>query len=78
MTQEELQKILDALCQQNGFDYALYLGEYNGEQIYKPSFNEDGDILYGRPCYLHVKGSRIRRSKNYKEAATIMHYFFGD
>lgn len=78
MTQEELQNILDALCQQNGFDYAKFLGEYNGERIYKPSFNEADGVIFGMPCYLHVKGSKIRRSKNHKEVSKIMHYFFGE
>ena len=44
MTKEELQAHLDALCRQNGFDYAKYLGTYNGDEIYKPEFNEEGEV----------------------------------
>ncbi len=78
MTKEELQQYLDALCKQNGFDYAKYLGEYKGEVIYQPTFSPNEDLLYGRPVFLHVKGDRVRRSKNHKEASKVLNYFFGD
>lgn len=74
---EELMEHLNALCRQNGFDYALYLGEYKGESVYKPMFNNP-DVLYGRPCYLHVKNGRVRRSKNFAEVSEVMHHFFRD
>ena len=78
MTKEELQATLDAICKQNGFDRAMYLGNYKGEDIYKPVFDlaEGEEAFYGRPCYLHVKGENIRRSKDFKEVLKIMHYFF--
>ena len=75
-SQEELLEELNTICQNNCFDYAKYLGEYKGEKIYQPSFDYDGDILFGRPCFLHVKGNRIRRSKNHKEVSEIIRYFF--
>lgn len=76
MTKEELQAHLDALCRQNGFDYAKYLGTYNGDEIYQPEFNVDGDVFYGRPCFLHVRGNKVRRSRNYKEASKVLNYFY--
>lgn len=77
MTHEELIERLNTICKNNGFDYAKYLGNYKGEEIYKPSFYE-GDMLFGRPCYLHVKGDRIRCSRSHREVSKIMNYFFPD
>ena len=76
MTKEELQAHLDALCKQNGFDYAKYLGVYNGEEIYQPRFSSNKDILFGRPVFLHVRGDKVRRSRDYKEASKILNYFY--
>ena len=76
MTKQELQAHLDALCKQNGFDYAKYLGTYNGDEIYQPSFSSSDDILFGRPVFLHVRGNKVRRSRNYKEASKVLHHFF--
>lgn len=76
MTKQELIEHLNAICRANGFDYAKYLGEYKGESIYQPEFDYDGDVYYGRPCFLHVKGDKIRRSKNHKEASQVINYFF--
>lgn len=73
---EELQKYLDELCKQNGFDYAKYLGTYKGDEIYQPSFDSDVDILFGYPVFIHVHNGKIRRSKNHKEAFTVGRYFF--
>lgn len=73
---QEILARLNEICRNNGFDYARYLGEYKGEKIYKPSFDLGDDVLFGRPCYLHVKGKKIRRSKNWSEVSKIMHYFF--
>ena len=77
MTKEELQAHLDALCRQNGFDYAKYLGTYNGDEIYQPEFNEEGDALYGYPCLLHVRGDKVRRSRSHHEAFKVLHFFYG-
>ena len=78
MTHEELIERLNTICKNNGFDYAKNLGNYKGEDIYKPEFNDGGDVLFGRPCYLHVKGDRNRRSRNHKEVSKVMNYFFPD
>lgn len=78
MDKEELQKRLDEISRNWGFDYAKYIGEYNGEQIYKPDFDEEGDVIFGWPVYLHVKGDKIRASKNHKEVSKVMHHFFPD
>ena len=77
MTKEELQAHLDAICRNNGFDYAKYLGKYHGDDIYKPSFYE-GNVLYGRPVFLHVRGGKVRRSMNYKEASEVLNFFYKD
>ncbi len=76
MTKEELQAHLDALCRQNGFDYAKYLGTYNGDEIYQPKFNEDGDVYYGYPCLLHVQRDRVRISKSHHEAFKVLKHFY--
>lgn len=78
MTKEELKERLNEICKNNGFDYAKYLGEYKGEDVYQPSFYGGEDFLYGRPCFLHVKGEKIRRSKNHKEASKVIEHFFPD
>lgn len=76
---KELQEKLDELCRKGGFDYAKYLGEYKGESIYKPSFNIEGGVIYGRPRYLHVKkNGKIRPSRSHSEVSKVMHYFFPD
>lgn len=59
----------------NGFDYAKYLGEYKGWQIYQPCF-ESEEAYYGRPCFLHVKGNRKHWSKSHDEASKTLHYFY--
>ena len=76
VTKEEQQAHLDALCRQNGFDYAKYLGTYNGDEIYKPEFNEEGDALYGYPCLLHVRGDKVRRSRSHHEAFKVLRHFY--
>ena len=78
MTKEDLQARLNEICKQNGFDYAKYLGKYKGEDIYQPRFSTDKDVLFGRPCFLHVKGDKIRRSRNYKEASNVLNFFYDD
>ena len=78
MTHEELIERLNTICKDNGFEYAKYLGEFKGEDIYQPSFENDADLLFGRPCFLHVKGERIRRSKNHREASKVINHFFPD
>lgn len=78
MTKEDLQEYLDAICQKNGFDYAQYLGEYKGEKIWKPSFSGNIDVYFGRPCFLHVSPSKVRRSKNYREASKVLNFFYPD
>ena len=77
MTKEELQTHLDSLCKQNGFDYAKYLGSYNGDEVYQPKFNEDGDVYYGYPCLLHVRGNKVRRSRSHHEAFKVLRFFYG-
>ena len=75
MTKEELQAYLDAICKQNGFDYAKYLGKYNGDDIYEPAFYKKG-TLFGRPVFLHVRGDKIRRSVSHVEASKVLHFFY--
>ena len=81
MKEEDVLETLNIISKNNGFDYVKYIGEYKGEDIYKPSFYDD-DVLYGRPCFLHVKRgrirriSRIRRSKNHSEVSKIIKHFW--
>ena len=75
MTKEELQTHIDAICKQNCFDYAKYLGKFNGDDIYEPTFYEEG-TLFGRPVFIHVRGNRIRRSVSHAEASKVLHYFY--
>lgn len=59
----------------HGFKGAIYLGELDGEKVYQPDRGSD-DILFGRPSFIHVKGMRIRASKDREEASKVMHHFF--
>lgn len=77
MSDEELRDYLDALCKQNGFDYAKYIGEYKGCKIYQPSFVSEKTQYFGRPCFLHVSKNKVRRSKNYREAFRVIEHFYG-
>lgn len=75
MASKETLERIDAMCKNNGFDYAKYLGIFKGEEIFEPSFNFDGAV-YGTPRYLHVKDNKIRLSKNFKEVAKVMDFFY--
>ena len=71
----EVPQVITDIVKRNGFDYAKYLGEYKGEQVYQPCFYSE-DAVYGRPRYIHVKGNKMRWSKNYEEASKTLHYFY--
>ena len=71
----EVPQVITDIVKRNGFDYAKYLGEYNGELVYQPCFDSE-EAVFGRPRYIHVKGDKMRWSKNYAEASRTMHYFY--
>ena len=71
----EVPQVITDIVKRNGFDYAKYLGEYNGELVYQPCFDSE-EAVFGRPRYIHVKGDKMRWSKNYVEASRTMHYFY--
>ena len=71
----EVPRIITDIVKRNGFDYAKYLGEYQGEKVYQPCVDSE-EACFGKPRYLHVKGNIIRWSKNYKEASRTMHFFY--
>ena len=71
----EVPQIITDIVKRNGFDYAEYLGEYKGEQVFQPRFNSE-EAFFGRPRYLHMRADRIRWSKNYREASKTMHFFY--
>ena len=71
----EVPQIITDIVKRNGFDYAKYLGEYKGEQVYQPCFDSE-EAVFGRPRYIHVKGNKMRWSKNYEEASKTLHYFY--
>lgn len=71
----DVPQIITEIVKRNGFDYAKYLGEYKGEQVFQPCF--DSDVAYfGRPRYLYMKGEKVRWSKSYNEASKTMHFFY--
>lgn len=72
----EVPEIITEIVKRNGFDYAKYLGVYKGYQIYQPCFNKH--TIYGRPRFNHVKGKKMRWSKNYREASKVLNYFYDD
>ena len=74
-TKEQLLDYIDKLSKHNGFDYARYLGVYNGYDIYQPFFHNE-EAVYGYPVLLHVRGNTIRSSKNLDEVFEILNYFF--
>lgn len=59
----------------HGFKGAKYLGELDGEKVYQP-IRWVKDAIFGRPSFIHVKGFRIRASKDSKEASKVINYFF--
>ena len=71
----EVPQVITDIVKRNGFDYAKYLGEYNGELVYQPCFDSE-EAVFGRPRYIHVKGDKMRWSKNYAEASRTLHYFY--
>ena len=70
----EIPTYITEVSQQMGYDYAIYLGEYKGEDVYSPMFN-DPNTIGGRTCFIHVKGNSWRWSKNHDEAIKVMDYF---
>lgn len=71
----DVPQIITEIVKRNGFDYAKYLGEYKGEQVFQPCFDSD-EAYFGRPRYLYMKGEKVRWSKSYNEASKTMHFFY--
>jgi hypothetical protein len=71
----DVPQIITEIVKRNGFDYAKYLGEYKGEQVFQPCF-DSGEAYFGRPRYLYMKGEKVRWSKSYNEASKTMHFFY--
>lgn len=59
----------------HGFKGAIYLGMLDGEKVYKPDRGGE-NILFGKPSFIHVKGMRIRASRNWSESCKVMRTFF--
>lgn len=70
----ETPKFVTEMSIESGFDYAEYLGECKGEQVYAPMFYNP-DTVFGRPRFIHVKGEKWRWSKSHSEASQVIDFF---
>lgn len=69
----EVPQFITDVCVANGFDYAEYLGEYKGEQVFAPMFHNP-ETCFGRPRFLHVKNGKYRWSRSHEEASKVIHF----
>jgi hypothetical protein len=54
------------------YDDALFIGTWNGYEVYEPTFNDDEEHFVGFPEFIIAKAGSVRWSKDYKESNKII------
>lgn len=67
----EIPESVTALAKKMGFDRAIFVGIYKGEEIYSAEFNSP-NAMTGVYPFIHKKGDKLRWSKDRGEMRDIM------
>ncbi|MBR5556082.1 hypothetical protein IKU74_08730 [bacterium] len=65
-------------AQENGFDSAELLGEYNGYTVYDPVFNDNKYRCIGLPHYILEHENKLEMIYKEEDTQPIIDYFFPD
>ena len=72
---KKIAKKAKKMARESIYDDAEYRGQWNGFDVYEPTFNDDKEHIIGIPQFILVKDGTLRWTKNTKESFAIMSHF---